>query len=234
MNNLTVQSFQIIDSHLYGDTFIKMLRLRHKGFIEEQGYEVYDWNGLDFDQYDNPFTHYITISQNKEVIACVRFNKTNFHQKICSVEENGNKNCASVSFMVKDQWANKIPQEFFSNLSDSTWEVSRLYVDSGINVKDRASLSRILLVITYIIGERIGVKNLIYVTHKLVISTLNKVGIEGKKLHEIAIEGFEGSFLVSNLIDKNRIPFIVDKVLDSTGIDVLALIPQKTQERFAI
>lgn len=195
MQNLQINTFQLLTPNLPNNLLEQMFRLRHKGFIQEEKYEVNDYNGIDFDQYDNPYAHYLTISQNGKVVACARFNKTDFNQTYYTMQENGTKNYVSVSFMAKDQWSNVIPKPLLENLPPNTWELTRFYVDSSIETKDRAKLSRILFEEIYMTANKIGVLNLLFITHEEVITGIEKLGFKVNIKHEVQIPNFCDVFL---------------------------------------
>ncbi len=49
----------IQNAHHYGDALAAQFRLRHRVFIEREGYEVPAWDGMEYDQFDTPATTYL-------------------------------------------------------------------------------------------------------------------------------------------------------------------------------
>lgn len=47
------------NSHFYGDALAAQFRLRHRVFIEREGYQVPSWDGMEYDQFDTPATTYL-------------------------------------------------------------------------------------------------------------------------------------------------------------------------------
>ena len=45
--------------HLFGPAFHSQFRLRYRAFIERQDYDVRIYNGMEYDQYDTPASHYL-------------------------------------------------------------------------------------------------------------------------------------------------------------------------------
>jgi acyl homoserine lactone synthase len=45
--------------HLFGPAFHSQFRLRYRAFIERQDYNVRIYNGMEYDQYDTPASHYL-------------------------------------------------------------------------------------------------------------------------------------------------------------------------------
>lgn len=46
-------------AHLHGEAWISHHRLRHRIFVERQGWEVPEYNGLEYDQFDTPAARYV-------------------------------------------------------------------------------------------------------------------------------------------------------------------------------
>ena len=44
---------------LFGDALAAQFRLRHRVFIEREGYQVPSWDGMEYDQFDTPATTYL-------------------------------------------------------------------------------------------------------------------------------------------------------------------------------
>jgi acyl homoserine lactone synthase len=49
----------VCNAHHYGDALASQFRLRHRVFIERQGYDVSSWDGMEYDQFDTPATTYL-------------------------------------------------------------------------------------------------------------------------------------------------------------------------------
>lgn len=47
------------NAHLYGSALASQYRLRHRCFIERQDYNVFSYNHMEYDQYDNPSSVYL-------------------------------------------------------------------------------------------------------------------------------------------------------------------------------
>ena len=45
--------------HLFGPAFHSQFCLRYRAFIERQDYDVRIYNGMEYDQYDTPASHYL-------------------------------------------------------------------------------------------------------------------------------------------------------------------------------
>lgn len=53
-----IECFTITTAFHFGDALAQMFALRHRIFIENEGYEVPSWNGMEFDAYDTPAAIY--------------------------------------------------------------------------------------------------------------------------------------------------------------------------------
>ena len=128
------------------ELLLKTLKLRHKGFIVEAQYDAFECDGMEFDQYDTPFTHYISCLVNNEVIGCTRLTRTD------------------TPYMIKDVWSKQIPKKFLPTSKD-VYEFTRLYVDSAVQLfTTRNKLVRILAAFTYVELAKMGGKEMYFVT----------------------------------------------------------------------
>jgi N-acyl-L-homoserine lactone synthetase len=53
------------NSHLYGNALVSQHRLRHRVFVEREGYQVPTYHGLEYDQYDTPAAVYLVWRDEK-------------------------------------------------------------------------------------------------------------------------------------------------------------------------
>ena len=60
-------------AHLHGETWIAHHRLRHRVFVEREGWTVPSYNGLEHDQFDTPAARYLVwLDQQQEVKGVIR------------------------------------------------------------------------------------------------------------------------------------------------------------------
>lgn len=99
---MKVIHFSFEDAHLYGDALPALLRLRHKLFIEQEGYLVGSYRGMEYDEYDDPITRYTLVrSDEGAAVACARYRPT------------------TERFMIEDLWPVPTP------IGPGVWELSR-------------------------------------------------------------------------------------------------------------
>lgn len=185
--------FDFSTIHKYGDLFYQMLKLRHKGFIVEQKYDVYDYEGLEFDQYDNPFVKYIVAIVNGKAVACTRLGRTD------------------ISYMAKDIWGEQIPSKHLPS-SKNIYELTRLYVDSIMPNIDRTKIMRVILGYTYCCAALMGAKAFYFVTTQSLINALIKLTIDTHAVCDIVIEGYENQkYCIAN-IGKHNVQHVKDAI----------------------
>ncbi|MFT4967425.1 MAG: N-acyl-L-homoserine lactone synthetase [Candidatus Deianiraeaceae bacterium] len=222
-NDINAVHFTMIDSHRYGNIYEQMLKLRYKGFIQEEEYQdAHNYNGYEFDQYDTPNTHYVGITLKGQLIAMSRLNRVDHSIIYKSLDLTGDKKTITVSYMVKDQWGNKIPPKFLS-LAHSTHELTRLYVDSSLNFLERSHIQNAIVVATYILSIKIHCEAWVYVTtpsihnaaHKLGINVTNECNIiideKNVRLATVSVEMDSIDGILSNLYKRTQInltPFV--------------------------
>ena len=175
--------FNTQSSFQNGDLFWQMLKLRHKGFIVEEKYDAFECDGMEFDQYDNPFTQYAVITLHGKVIACSRALRTD------------------IPYMAKDVWSKQIPKKFLPKSKD-IYEFTRLYVDSAIQpFTTRNKLVRIISAYTYICLANIGAKEFYFVTFQSVFNSCAKLGFDAEILCDIQIDGYENIKYCRAIVD---------------------------------
>ncbi len=56
---MTVVSLSWETAHLHGETWISHHRLRHRLFVERQGWEIPTYRGMEYDEFDTPAAQYL-------------------------------------------------------------------------------------------------------------------------------------------------------------------------------
>lgn len=54
-----IDAITVKNAHLYGDALASQFRLRHRVFVEREGYDVPNFDGMEFDQFDTPACTYL-------------------------------------------------------------------------------------------------------------------------------------------------------------------------------
>ena len=208
--NYKILAFSLTDSHKYGNILEQMLQLRHKGFIVEEKYEVFNYNGLEFDQYDNPHAKYLLILKNDQAIACARLNRTDFTYKV---------NGTSVSYMAKDLWGEQIPECYLLSNSN-TYELTRLYVCSSLETKERAVMTRLIVGALYVYSVSIEVSKWLFVTHQSLLNVASKLGMTIPFAISVAVPNFLNQKFACVDIQHENLSLIINNVKTYTKTDL--------------
>jgi N-acyl-L-homoserine lactone synthetase len=101
--------------HLFGPAFHSQFRLRYRAFIERQDYDVRIYNGMEYDQYDTPASHYLVYhTEEGRALGVSRLTPTT-------------QGC-----MLKDLWPGMVEDK---ELLDSplVWEGTRFCIDKEVD-----------------------------------------------------------------------------------------------------
>ena len=103
---MTVVCLSWETAHLHGETWISHHRLRHRLFVERQGWEVPTYRGMEYDEFDTPAAQYLLwVDDAGAVRGVARLLPT------------------MRPYMLKKLWPDMISGE--PPESDSVWEASR-------------------------------------------------------------------------------------------------------------
>jgi N-acyl-L-homoserine lactone synthetase len=207
-------AFSLADSHKYGNILEQMLRLRYKGFIVEEKYEVSNYSGLEFDQYDNPHAKYLLILKGGQAVACARLNRTDFTYNIGG---------SDVSYMAKDLWGKQIPNNYLLSNSN-TYELTRLYVDSSLETKERAVMTRLIVGALYVYSVSLKVSKWLFVTHQSLLNVASKIGMTIPFAISVAVQNFPNQKFACVDIQHENLDLIMKNVYDSTGFNLMPFV----------
>ena len=104
--------------HLYGETWISHHRLRHRLFVERQGWDVPSYRGMEHDEFDTPAAQYLLwLDEEGETRGVARLLPT------------------TRPYMLQTLWPDLIPGE----LPDSpcVWEATRFGCDQSLDTATR-------------------------------------------------------------------------------------------------
>jgi acyl homoserine lactone synthase len=106
-----IDSITFETAHLLGDALPSMYRLRHRVFVERQNYEVPNYRGMEWDQFDTPAAVYLLWrDDDRRVRGMMRLIPTTF------------------PYMVKELWPQLMENGDLPS-RPSTWEITRFGVD---------------------------------------------------------------------------------------------------------
>jgi N-acyl-L-homoserine lactone synthetase len=122
----------------YGTLLVNYLRARRSVFIERLGWSLSQAEGMEFDQYDNPFCRWVVLYEFGEVLGGVRLTPTTAR-------------CGTYSYMLRDAQMGKlenIPRDvlfFDAPVEKRVWEASRLFVADTVPAKHRHTVQNMLM-----------------------------------------------------------------------------------------
>jgi acyl homoserine lactone synthase len=101
-------------AHLHGETWISHHRLRHRLFVERQGWEVPSYKGMEHDEFDTPAAQYLLwVDDAGDPRGVARLLPT------------------VRPYMLKKLWPDLIPGELPQ--SDSVWEATRFGCEQSLS-----------------------------------------------------------------------------------------------------
>lgn len=137
-----ISAINFRNAHESGAILPKMFDFRHRVFIEETGYDVTTFDGMEYDRYDTPATVYF-ISQDKagEVRGVVRAAPTDR------------------PYMIEEVWPGLVQGAL--PRSATTFEASRIGIDSTLDYNERRQIRRELVLAKMEFGIMAGVTSYI-------------------------------------------------------------------------
>ena len=104
--------------HLHGETWISHHRLRHRLFVERQGWEIPTYRGMEYDEFDTPAAKYLLwVDDAGEARGVARLLPT------------------TRPYMLKKFWPDMMSGE--PPESDSVWEATRFGCDQSLDATTR-------------------------------------------------------------------------------------------------
>ncbi|WP_438846338.1 acyl-homoserine-lactone synthase [Asticcacaulis taihuensis] len=148
------------------DLFFGLHRLRHQEFIDRQHYSVKTIDGMEYDEYDNPFaaSHLVYSEDGKHVLGCSRLFPV---EGRCMLNDH-------FPHLVEDASIYKQP---------ATWEGTRFCIDSNLSPEKRLHILRHIAVgyLEYALSE--GVERIIGLMPTLILrSVFERNGIALRRL----------------------------------------------------
>lgn len=104
--------------HLHGETWISHHRLRHRLFVERQGWDVPSYRGMEHDEFDTPAAQYLLwLDAEGQTRGVVRLLPT------------------TQPYMLQKLWPELVPGDLPE--SDSVWEATRFGCDHDLDASTR-------------------------------------------------------------------------------------------------
>jgi N-acyl-L-homoserine lactone synthetase len=132
----TTLSFDNLHNH--GTLFTNVLRARHESFIVHRKWDLPQYQGMEFDQYDTPQSRWIAVHEFGQVLAGIRLTPTTAA-------------CGIYSYMIRDAQnglLGSIPQDLMyeeAPVADHIWETSRIFIAHHVPASKRGEIQRDLM-----------------------------------------------------------------------------------------
>lgn len=136
---MTVLSLNWETAHLYGETWISHHRLRHRLFVQRQGWDVPTVRDLEYDEFDTPAAQYLLwIDDDGKTRGVARLLPT------------------TQPYMLKKLWPDLVPGGLPE--SDSIWEATRFGCDQCLDATTRRRVVAEILCAMQEFGIMHGIK----------------------------------------------------------------------------
>jgi N-acyl-L-homoserine lactone synthetase len=140
--------------HQHGDLFANLFRARRQSFIVQNGWDLPEALGMEYDQYDTPASRWIAVHDGGTILAGVRLTSTTAR-------------CGIYSYMIRDAQqgllgglpADLLDQE--APVDANIWESSRLFVSHETPMSIRRKVHALLNVEMTKSAEALGAHRVI-------------------------------------------------------------------------
>lgn len=112
--------------HQFGGLWLEHHRLRYENFVARQGWDIPNFDRLEWDQYDTPRAQYIIVEHNHTCAAACR---------LVSTEH---------PYMIEEVFSHLLPYDLPK--TDRVWEATRFVVDADLSPDLRAMALQQLII----------------------------------------------------------------------------------------
>lgn len=167
-----ISCISIENVHEFGTAFHSQFRLRHGGFVERQQYEVCEYDGMEFDQYDTPASRYLVYhTDDGKAHGVSRLTPT------------------VLSCMLKDLWPHLVEDESLLQ-SAVIWEGTRYCIDKDASPALRQRIVHEMACAYLEFGLMLGLKKIIGLMPTYIYrSVFERPGIEMEYLGPVQVIG---------------------------------------------
>lgn len=123
--------------HEYGELFSKYLEARKSIFLDRLAWNVFEADGMEFDQYDTPQCRWVVLHEYGEVLGGVRLMPTTAR-------------CGIYSYMLRDAQNGILPDLprdvlfFTAPVEHSVWEATRFFITDAVPSRRRFAMRHLL------------------------------------------------------------------------------------------
>jgi acyl homoserine lactone synthase len=152
-------------AHLLGDALPSMYRFRHRVFVERQNYNVPNYKGMEWDQFDTPAAVYLLWRDDeRQVRGMFRLIPTSF------------------PYMIKELWPQLVDSDKLPS-HPGVWETSRFGVDRDLPLPARKRILGELMCASSEYGLANGVREYVTLTAPAIFrSAISKSGCAAELL----------------------------------------------------
>ncbi len=157
--------------HAHGTLFADLFRARHRTFIRNNGWNLPEADGMEFDQYDTPASRWVAVHEGGAVMAGVRLTPT-VHR------------CGIYSYMIRDAQRGlleTIPSDllnFEAPVDPNIWESSRVFVSDLVPAADRLRVQMRLIHEMVVSARALGAVSLLGIIPEHAPRLARRVGLD--------------------------------------------------------
>ena len=137
LDQITSVTLSFRNMHEYGALLTNYLEVRKSIFLDDLGWHVSEADGMEFDQYDNPFARWIILHQWGEILGSVRMLPTTAR-------------CGLYSYMLRDAQRGileDLPTDvlfFPAPVEHNVWEATRFFITDAVPADKRQDIQALL------------------------------------------------------------------------------------------
>ncbi len=157
--------------HNHGTLFAEMFRARHRTFIQSNGWDLPQSDGMEFDQYDTPASRWVAVHDGGSVLAGVRLTPTTHR-------------CGIYTYMIRDAQLGLLPSiprdllNFPAPVDPHVWESSRVFVSDAVPAADRLRVQMQLIHEMVVSARALGVVQLLGIIPEHSPRLARRVGLD--------------------------------------------------------
>ncbi|MCP9482912.1 N-acyl-L-homoserine lactone synthetase [Shimia sp. CNT1-13L.2] len=136
--HVTCTVLSVANMSTYGNLYVDFLKARRQIFVEDKGWGLPEVDGMEFDQYDTPFSRWIVLHEYGEILGGVRMIPTTAE-------------CGMYSYMLRDAQLgllDQIPPDILfidAPVKKNIWEASRIFITGNVPAKRRLQVQTKLM-----------------------------------------------------------------------------------------
>lgn len=156
----------------YGNLYVDFLKARREIFIDEKGWGLPVVDGMEFDQYDTPYSRWVVLHEYGKILAGVRLLPTT-------------AKCGMYSYMIRDAQIgllSEIPRDvifFEAPVKEKLWEASRLFITHQVPATRRREVQTLLMKAMLETPKKHGATHLIGIVPAVWSRWLRRMNVKG-------------------------------------------------------